>query len=74
VFLFEDGPYVAIFEEFLKSIESKRFTVTGDTFEIITTDHLMNLPLGTKDFFSLDPILALEASFALNSRKGLKEK
>jgi len=64
VFLFEDSPYSALFEEFLKLAESSQFTITAKPFTVKTVNEFGAVFTKFGQPLSADVLLAMEANFA----------
>ncbi|MBI2476115.1 MAG: hypothetical protein HYV67_02645 [Candidatus Taylorbacteria bacterium] len=63
VFLFEDGPYASIFEEFIKSAESSQLAAT-EPFTVKTGDDIWAAFAAPGQPLAADAVLAMEADFA----------
>lgn len=69
VFLFQDGPYLSLFEEFLRSIESGQLSVASERFEVHSVNDVRALLRIPPVENAVDSILVLEANFIAKSHR-----
>ncbi|MES2088119.1 MAG: hypothetical protein V4467_03985 [Patescibacteria group bacterium] len=68
VFLFEDSPFISVFENFLKSADSSKLTLTSLPFDVKTMGEFGNAFKGALQPISGDISLSMEADFLMRSK------